>query len=305
MILIMSLGFYVGIFMVLLHFFRSTLRIVRVVCSMQINRRSCAFMLFAVIGSIAVSSCLAPVRPQYFKTAKVERPKPDVLEEDANSSEEQAGGMTTPQRKKAVTDGGADNAEIDLSRPANGTPKRSKSITNTSSEKGSDLDSAPENLLTPKRKVGAKPTTGAKQNTPSSSNTLPANGNKGIDGSTQFSMALTAFDAGNYASAQKAFETLARTLPSNDSLKYEADFMTAEAQLMQTEYDSGMQRLQSLLRSPATPPGIIERALLRQGQVYCLQGNDAKAQESFKQFRQRFPRSRYARLADCSAVRGS
>lgn len=254
----------------------------------------------------SLTSCLAPVRPQYFKTVKVERPQPETNDEETTLQNEQTGGMTIPQRTKATTDGGADNAEVDLSRPANSTPKRSKSSKSQQEEINADIDSAPENLLTPKRKTGTKSTpSSSKKSADNTPKDASPNTNKGMNSSTQFSMALTAFDAGNYASAQQAFETLSRTLASNDSLKYEADFMTAESQLMQTDYDKGMQRLQALLRSPATPLGIAERALLRQGQVHCLQGNSAKAQESFRQFRQRFPRSRYAKLADCSAVRGS
>jgi TolA-binding protein len=267
----------------------------------------CANIVWVVliVCSVSMTSCLAPVRPQYFKTAKVERPQPESADEESSASPEQTGGMTTPQRTKATADGGADNAEIDLSRPANTTPKR-KLSKKQQEEESANLDTAPENLLTPKRKTGAKsmPSSTKKANDPAPNNSS-TNTNKGMNSSTQFSMALTAFDAGNYASAQQAFETLSRTLASNDSLKYEADFMVAESQLMQTEYEKGMQRLQALLRSPATPPGVAERALLRQGQVHCLQGNSTKAQESFRQFRQRFPRSRYAKLADCSAVRGS
>ncbi len=256
----------------------------------------------------ALSSCVAPVRPYYFKTARVERPTVEPTDDEIATTDseqtEPSGGTVIPQRRTPAGNGGADNAEIDLSRPAN-TPRRAKTSGTSSNIKNDNTESA-ENILMPKRKTGntvpgSRPSdTKSNQGKP-----LPSNDESTVDDNRQFKTALTAFDAGNYAESQKAFDILSRTLPSNDSLKYEAAFMVAESQLMQSQLDQGVQRLQALLQSPATPPGIIERALLRQGQVYCLQGNSAKATESFRQFRQRFPRSRYARLADCSAVRGS
>lgn len=113
---------------------------------------------------------------------------------------------------------------------------------------------------------------------------------------------LARFDEGRYDVACPQFRTIVETLPPGDSLAYEARFMEAECEVVNNRLVIALSTLIALSLDTDTPVAVLEKALVRKGQVQCLLGEKDSAAETFTQFRNRFPNSPYLPLADCSAV---
>ncbi|HPU23708.1 MAG TPA: tetratricopeptide repeat protein [Candidatus Kapabacteria bacterium] len=50
---------------------------------------------------------------------------------------------------------------------------------------------------------------------------------------------------------------------------------------------------------------IKEKALVRLGQVYCIENKKAEADRLFRQLRREYPQSKYIKLADCDAIKSN
>ena len=119
----------------------------------------------------------------------------------------------------------------------------------------------------------------------------------------EYAFALDKFDKGNFDEACTEFELLSGTLPARDPLRYEALFMLAECAAVRDQLVTGVRLLESLNADAATPPAVAEKVMVRLGQLYCVLGDDAQAEQLFDLFRSTYPSSAYLPLADCSSVR--
>ncbi len=118
-----------------------------------------------------------------------------------------------------------------------------------------------------------------------------------------YAFALDEFDDGNYDKACAEFELLSGTLPARDPLRYESLFMLAECAAVRDQLVTAVRLLESLYNDAAAPPAVSEKVLVRLGQLYCVLGDDARAEQLFDLFRSTYPASTYLSLADCSSVR--
>lgn len=130
---------------------------------------------------------------------------------------------------------------------------------------------------------------------------LPVTG--GVSLEESFEAALRQFDNGEYDNACMEFRSVAETLPPGDSLAYEARFMEAECSIVDNKLVIALSTLLSLSLDAATPAPVLEKTLVRKGQVQCLLNELESAEETFRQFRSRFPDSPYLPLANCNAAR--
>ncbi len=118
-----------------------------------------------------------------------------------------------------------------------------------------------------------------------------------------YAFALDEFDQGNYDKACDEFELLSGILPARDPLRYEALFMLAECAAVRDQLVTSVRLLESLYNDADAPPAVSEKVMVRLGQLYCVLGDDARAEQLFDLFRTTYPSSTYLPLADCSSVR--
>lgn len=117
-----------------------------------------------------------------------------------------------------------------------------------------------------------------------------------------FDAALEDFDQGDYDNACIQFRSIIETLPTGDSLGYEARFMEAECAIVNNRLVPALSALLALSLDPGTPVPVVEKVLVRKGQVQCLLKEFESAEETFRLFRNRFPESVYLPLANCEAA---
>lgn len=130
---------------------------------------------------------------------------------------------------------------------------------------------------------------------------LPVTGG-GMSLEDSFEAALLQFDNSDYDNACSQFRSIAETLPPGDSLAYEARFMEAECSVVNNKLLIALSTLISLSLDVKTPTPVLEKTLIRKGQVQCLLKEFDSAAETFRQFQTRFPDSPYLPLANCEAA---
>lgn len=122
------------------------------------------------------------------------------------------------------------------------------------------------------------------------------------DMTSTFSQAMVEFDKGDYTKAQETFLHLSETLDDADSLHNEAVFMAAECDVQLSNYDAARKNLHELTARGDVPLTILEKSLVRLGQVYCALGREGEAQRMFERLKRDFPESRLIGLANCKAI---
>ncbi len=118
-----------------------------------------------------------------------------------------------------------------------------------------------------------------------------------------FDEAVHDFDKENYKTACSKFDAFSGMLRKNDSLYFETMFFKSECKILNNELGSAKTILETLLDNNKTPTAILEKILVRLGQVYCVTDSKAKAEEMFTRLKTEYPNSIYLRLADCSVVK--
>jgi TolA-binding protein len=99
----------------------------------------------------------------------------------------------------------------------------------------------------------------------------------------------------------ETFRMFSQQLAFNDSLRQDADYYSAEANLQHNNIDEAIGTLETLCNSKPNR-AIAPKALLRLGQVYCLTGNTKDAEKYFKRLKKEFPRSPLNKSADCGRM---
>lgn len=119
----------------------------------------------------------------------------------------------------------------------------------------------------------------------------------------EFDLAIIAFEGENYADACDKFAFFAETFTPNDSLWYESRYYVAECELLKNQLAKAKGILSGLVEDGRLPRSVLERSLVRYGQLLCVEGDDAAAESYFARLRREFPNSIYMELANCAAVR--
>lgn len=132
---------------------------------------------------------------------------------------------------------------------------------------------------------------------------IPANPvNQTIPLDEQFQEAVREFDNEQYERACGKFRRFAETLPLGDSLYYESYFFVAECSIVRNELDHAEQILARLYGSEDLPDPVVQKVLVRLGQVYCVKGQPETAQALFDELKADYPESIYLQIANCDAV---
>lgn len=118
----------------------------------------------------------------------------------------------------------------------------------------------------------------------------------------EFEKAIADFDKENYNKAMQQFAFFKETLMPSDSLYYESMFFMSECQISMGNYSSAEEILTILLETEIFENKTNEKSLLRMGQIKCATDNEAKANSLFKEFKKKYPKSIYLKLANCNAL---
>lgn len=118
-----------------------------------------------------------------------------------------------------------------------------------------------------------------------------------------FSEAMKLFDKEKFDEACPKFEQLAGIFPPDDSLYFESKFYNAECEIMHDDLVAAKIILEMLLEKEGMPGSVMQKVLVRLGQVYCVIGNKEKANTLFDRLKTEFPESIYNKIANCEAVK--
>lgn len=112
--------------------------------------------------------------------------------------------------------------------------------------------------------------------------------------------ALNLFNSGNYTSSLEKFKALSETLKENDTLIYETQYYIAECHIAKNEFSKAMDILKKLEITSDNKSEIMQKTLVRLGQMYCILNMKKDANGYFKKLKSRFPHSNYNKVANCN-----
>jgi len=104
------------------------------------------------------------------------------------------------------------------------------------------------------------------------------------------------------AEEDPAFSSFAETFAEGDSLKFEAMFYKSECLIIKQDFEDAEKVLSGIAKDKLIPNSVLERTLVRLGQVYCALDRKKDAQAMFSKFRKQFPNSIYEEIANCEAI---
>ncbi len=122
----------------------------------------------------------------------------------------------------------------------------------------------------------------------------------GVQG--QFEQALRQFDEENYEESCQVFRQLSTTINPDDSLYFESFFYCAECRILDDKLEKAEEILTDLISNQKTPEAVIERCLVRLGQIYCVTERKKQAYALFDRLKKEYPNSIYIKIANCDVV---
>ena len=119
----------------------------------------------------------------------------------------------------------------------------------------------------------------------------------------QFDKASDNFEKGNYDEACEQIDMFTQTFAKGDSLQYESLFLKSECLIDKEEIEKAERILYNLYTTKYLPSSIMEKVLVRLGQVYCVEDRKKDAEKLFNKLKNKYPNSIYLPLANCEAVK--
>jgi len=80
-------------------------------------------------------------------------------------------------------------------------------------------------------------------------------------------------------------------------------YYSSECYIAKNMFEPAKKLLIDVLSSDELFDDIKEKALVRLGQVYCIENKKKEAERLFSQLRREYPQSKYLKLADCDAIK--
>jgi len=117
-----------------------------------------------------------------------------------------------------------------------------------------------------------------------------------------FNEAIKEFDNEDYQSSCPKFQSIVGTYLSTDSIYYEAKYYSNECLIVQNQINAAKLGLEKMYSDSKTPSEILERVIVRLGQINCLLKKDNIAQKYFDELKNRFPQSIYLKVASCEYI---
>ena len=119
----------------------------------------------------------------------------------------------------------------------------------------------------------------------------------------EFDAVIKLFDNQKFDEACKKFAFFESTLEENDSLIYETKYYLAECNITKNNFVPAIKILDDLYKNKNTPEKVLEKVIVRLGQIHCAQKKYSIAEKFFKELKNRFPDSIYNDVANCSFIK--
>lgn len=100
--------------------------------------------------------------------------------------------------------------------------------------------------------------------------------------------------------AHKKLITILSTLSKENRQYFQAKYYIAECSIAKNKTKEAKKELEELYETETLEDGILEKVILRLGQISCLNKNTAIANEYFEELKDRFPESVLINLANCN-----
>ena len=117
-----------------------------------------------------------------------------------------------------------------------------------------------------------------------------------------FESALQEFDNQQFTECCTKFNTIAETFLPTDSLFFEAKFYESECKIVDNKVVDAKLLLEALYGDPDIPKSVLERVIVRLGQIQCLLKNPSEAKHYFDELKNKYPNSIYLKVANCNAI---
>ncbi len=117
-----------------------------------------------------------------------------------------------------------------------------------------------------------------------------------------FNSAVKLYDNEKFDEACEMFNNLLEAMPDDDPLFSELRYYIAECNISKNDFEPAKEILSELVNLTSIKDELLERVLVRLGQVFCVQGDSKNAKRLFDKLRKDFPKSIYLQLADCKAI---
>lgn len=123
-----------------------------------------------------------------------------------------------------------------------------------------------------------------------------------FDFTPEFQKAVLEFDVNFIEKACNKFDFFVSTLNPEDTLYFEAMFYKSECLITNTDYKEAEKILTRVINSKKVPEAVLQKSVVRLGHLYCAMGKTSLAEKTFTTFKEKFPKSKLVRLANCSVV---
>ncbi|HPD33443.1 MAG TPA: hypothetical protein P5545_07795 [Bacteroidota bacterium] len=120
-----------------------------------------------------------------------------------------------------------------------------------------------------------------------------------------FETALQEFDNQKFQECCGKFSSIAETFLPTDSLYFEAKFYECECKIVNNKVIDAKLTLEALYIDHNIPASVMERVIVRLGQIDCLLKNTQEANKYFAELKAKFPNSIYLKVANCNAIHQS
>jgi len=119
----------------------------------------------------------------------------------------------------------------------------------------------------------------------------------------KFNQALQFFDDGNYREAEKIFSEIIKTIEKPNLKFYNIQFYLAECKIQFGENNKAEELLKQLTEKSTTDHLVLEKSIVRLGQLYCIMDKKDLAAGYFQRLKREFPKSVYLNFAECNTIK--
>jgi TolA-binding protein len=119
----------------------------------------------------------------------------------------------------------------------------------------------------------------------------------------EFDAAIKLFDSQKFDEACSKFAFFESTLRDKDSLTYETKYYLAECNIAKNNFIPAINILDGLYENKNIPDNLLEKVIVRLGQIQCAQKKYAIADKFFMELKNRYPESIYNNVANCDFIK--
>jgi TolA-binding protein len=118
-----------------------------------------------------------------------------------------------------------------------------------------------------------------------------------------FNKALQHFDDGKYKEAEVLFSEIIKSIDKPNQKYYNIQFYLAECNIQFGENSKAEEILKQLTEKSTTDHLVLEKSIVRLGQLYCIMDKKDLAASYFQRLKREFPKSDYLHFADCNIIK--